>query len=107
MKILIEYIIVFISVLIVMKIINKKTITYELLYLKKIYKIDVKNINEKKLLNTISIVNSFIITTIYIILFYLVKNWILGIIIGVILITLLIIICYGLLGRYYSKERRK
>jgi len=107
MKILIEYIIVFISVLIVMKIINKKTITYELLYLKKKYKIDVKNINEKKLLNTISIVNSFIITTIYIILFYLVKNWILGIIIGVILITLLIIICYGLLGRYYSKERRK
>ena len=42
---------------------------------------------------------------------YLVKNMIIRIIIGTVILVLLIIICYGLLGRYYlyreTKEKKK
>lgn len=112
MNILLEYIIVFIGVLIINYFINKfnrnnlpkKVLTPELLYLKKIYKINIKEKDKNSFYKIIIIVNSFIITTIYIILMYLLDTWILRIVIGVILLILLIIICYGLLGRYYRKK---
>ena len=37
-------------------------------------------------------------------LMYLLKSWVLRIIIGVVLLILLLIICYGLLGRYYMMK---
>ena len=83
---------------------NKKKIPTELLYLQKIYKVNIKKINYKNFVYTYTIINSFIITTIYIILMYLLNNWLLRIIIGLILLILLIIICYGLLARYYLKK---
>lgn len=111
MTILLEYIIVFIGVLIINSLIasyNKKhtkgILTHELLYLKKIYHIDIKKIDKSKFTKTITLINTFIITTIYIILMYLLKGWLLRIIVGLILLVLMIIICYGLLGRYYLKK---
>lgn len=115
MNIVLEYIIVFICVLIIIYFIskfNKKNLskgmlTPELLYLKKVYHINPKDIGIDKLSRIVIILNTFIITTIYIILTHLLFNWILRFIVGIILIILLIVICYGLLGRYYLKERRK
>ena len=112
MNILLEYLIVFIGVLIINYYFNKfnrinldkKTLTPELLYLKKIYKVNIRENDKNSFYRTIIVINSFIITTIYIILMYLLNNWILRIIIGIILLILMIIICYGILGRYYRKK---
>ena len=111
MTILLEYIIVFIGVLIINSLIarynnkhSKGILSHELLYLKKIYHIDIKKLDKNNLTKTITLINTFIITTIYIILMYLLKGWLLRIIIGLILLILMILICYGLLGRYYLKK---
>ena len=112
MNILLEYLIVFIGVLIInyyfnkfnRKNLDKKTLTPELLYLKKIYKVNIREKDKNNFYRTIIVINSFIITTIYIILMYLLNNWILRIIIGIVLLILMIIICYGILGRYYRKK---
>lgn len=115
MNIVLEYIIIFILIFIVnymMHIRNhtkyqKNKLPTELLYLKKIYNINITNDNYKHFVYVYSVTNTFIITTIYIILMYLVQGWVLRIILGVILLILMIIICYGLLGRYYSKKEGK
>lgn len=114
MKILLEYIIVFIiiylgnSILFVGK--NKKfdknRVPVELNYLVTLYNIDIKKLNYKKFLNNLSLINAFIISTIYIIVIYLVKKIFLQIIIGIVLLILMIIICYGLLGRYYERKNK-
>ena len=116
MEILLEYIIVFIIVYIINYFVSvksnnkyqKEKVPGELLYLKKIYNINLKKINYKKFVKIYSLINTFIISTIYIILVYLVKGFILKIILGIILLILMTIICYGLLGRYYLwKEGRE
>lgn len=116
MNILLEYIIVFVAVWIIQYFIlvkqkkkyNKKKIPTELLYLEKIYHIHPAKINYQKFVYIYSLMNTFIISTIYIILMYLLENWILRIILGIILLVLMIIICYGCLGRYYLwKEGKK
>lgn len=112
MNVFLEYLIVFIGVLIVNYYFNKfnrnnlpkKVLTPELLYLKKIYKVNIKESDKNSFYRTIVVVNSFIITTIYIILMYLLESWILRVIIGIVLLILMIIICYGLLGRYYRRK---
>ena len=112
MSIVLEYLIVFALIWVMNYFIfikgrlkyNKKEVPTELLYLKKIYKINLKKINYKNFVYTYTTINTFIITTIYIILIYLLNSWILRIIIGIILLILLMIICYGLLARYYLKK---
>ena len=47
-------------------------------------------------------VNTFIIVTTYIIVFKLLDNWIWMVICGIVIIILLIVICYGIIGRYYQ-----
>ena len=87
---------------------NKKNVPTELLYLKKIYQINIKKINYKNFVYIYTFINSFIMSFIYIVLMYLLDNWILRVVIGVVLLLLMIIICYGLLGRYYLwKEGKK
>jgi len=83
---------------------DKKNLPVELLYLKKIYKVNITKDEYKNFIYTYSFINTFIITTIYIILMYLLNDWIPRIIIGIILLILMIIICYGLLARYYLKK---
>ena len=76
----------------------------ELEYLKKIYKIKIKNIDYKRFVYVYNTINAFIIATVYIIVVYLVSNWVLKIVIGLVLLVLLLIICYGILGRYYLRK---
>lgn len=86
---------------------NKRKAPTELLYLKRVYHINSKKVNYHKFGYLITFMNTFIISTIYIILMYLLKSWIARIIVGIILLILMIIICYGIIGRYYLKKEGK
>ena len=81
---------------------KKDEMPLELIYLSSIYGINPKKINFRRFQYVYSLINAFIITTTYIIVFYLVGDiMILKIIIGIVILILMIIICYGILGRYY------
>lgn len=113
--VLIEYLVVFLLVFIINYIffirkkqkLNKKRVPLELNYIISIYKVNIKNINYKKFVWIYNLINTFIITTIYIIIVYLVEHFVLQLIFAMILLLLLTIICYGLLGRYYQKKGDK
>lgn len=112
LRVLVEYILVFLGVFVISyflyirknKKYNKNKVPLELLYLVRVYDLDIKKINYRKFIWMYSLINTFIITTVYILITYLLDNLLLQIIIGVVLLILLIIICYGLLGRYYMKK---
>ena len=115
LKILLEYLLVFVAVFIVNYLLfvrknkrfNKNKTPIELLYLIRVYDLDIKKIKYKKFVWIYSLINTFIISTVYILITYLLDKLIMQIIIGVILLVLFIIICYGLLGRYYIKKEGK
>ena len=86
---------------------KKDEMPLELIYLSGIYGIDPKKINFRRFQYAYSLINSFIITTTYMLVIYLVKSMLLKVIIGIVLLILLIIICYGLLGRYYLYKEEK
>lgn len=86
---------------------KEKEMPLELIYLSAIYGIDPQKINFRRFQYTYSLLNSFIITTTYMLVVYLVKYMLLKVIIGIVLLILLIIICYGLLGRYYLYKEEK
>jgi purine-cytosine permease-like protein len=112
---LLEYLIVFLIVFIINYFLfirkkqkyNKNKIPQELFYLKSLYNINIKKINYKKFVWAYSFINTFIISTTYIIVVRLVNGIVWQMIIGIILLILLIIICYGLLGRYYKQKEGK
>lgn len=110
-KILIETVIVYVLMFLVnfwfSKPQKKKDIQLELYYLSGIYGIDIGKIDKRKFRIVSSLLNSLIITVIYLILVYLVKSIILKILIGIVLLTLLIIIVYGILGKYYLWKEDK
>ena len=115
MNIILEYFIVFIGVFIfnyfATRVTNKKLsknqVPTEVLYLKKVYQVTIPKKSYSKFMMICSLINTFIISTIYMIIMYLLNHIILRIIIGVILLILMIIICYGFLAKYYLwKEGR-
>ena len=86
---------------------SKKDVPTELLYMKKIYNINLKKLNYKNFVYSYALVNTFIISCVYMIVTYLISNFVLKLVIGIVLMILMIIICYGLLARYYLwKEGR-
>ena len=108
MNILLEYIIVFIFVYVLCYIalfINKKKYknrrTPDMFYLQKIYNIKINDTVYKKYIYFFALINTFIIDTTYILIVYLLNNLILRIVLGIIILILLTIICYGLFARYY------
>jgi len=86
---------------------KKDEMPLELIYLSNIYGINPKKIKYRQFQYTYSIINSFIITTTYLTVIYLIKTMLMKVIIGIVLLVLLIIICYGLLGRYYLYKEEK
>ena len=86
---------------------NKDEMPLELIYLSGIYGINPKKINFRRFQYAYSLINAFIITTTYMLVIYLVRTMIMKIIIGIVILVLLIIICYGLLGRYYLYKEEK
>ncbi len=115
LNILLEFIIAYIVVFILywLLFIRKKTtydknkVPVEFYYLISLYRLDQKKINYKKFIYTSAFINSFIIVFTYIIISKLLNKWIWQLLIGIVLIVLLIIICYGILGRIYQKKGMK
>ncbi len=90
---------------------NKNKVPVEYYYLVGLYKLKEKEIDYKRFMYISGLINTFIIVTTYIVVFKLLDSWFWMLICGIVIIVLLIIICYGILGRYYMKkqnrERRK
>ena len=90
---------------------NKNKVPVEYYYVISLYGLKEKDIDYKKFMYMTLFVNTCIIVTTYIIVFKLLDNWIWMVICGIVIIILLIVICYGIIGRYYQKkqkiERRK
>lgn len=83
---------------------NKDKIPVEYYYLTKVYGIKDKDIDYKRFMYLTLFVNSFIVVSTYMIVFELVNGWFMQIICGFVIAGLLIIICYGIIGRYYMKK---
>ena len=115
LQIIIEIVIVFTAVFLLNyflfvrknKKLKKDEMPLELIYLSGLYGIDPKKVNFRRFQYTYSIINSFIITTTYMLVIYLVKTMVFKIILGIVIIVLMIIISYGLLGRYYLYREEK
>ncbi|MBQ2873250.1 MAG: hypothetical protein IJE89_04565 [Bacilli bacterium] len=86
---------------------KKDEMPLELIYLSGIYEINPKKINFRSFQYAYCFINSFIITATYLAVTYLIKTMLLKVIIGIVLLVLLIVICYGLLGRYYLYKEIK
>ena len=114
-QILIESLIIFTAVFLLNyflfvrknKKLKKNDMPLELIYLANIYSIDPKKINYRKFQYAYSLINSFIITTTYQLVIYLIKSMLIKVIAGIVIVILLIIICYGLLGKYYQSKQNK
>lgn len=103
---IIIYLIYFIFVINRKKMLQKWVNGKEITYLKKVYKIKVKDINIKSLATTIALSNSFIVAlTVTIVSF--IKNFVLEMVIGFIVLCLLILVVYHILGKLYQKKYRK
>lgn len=113
LSVLLEYIITYVLVFILyfFIFIRKKTkydknkVPVEFYYLVSLYGLDQKKINYKNFVYASGFINTFIIVTTYIIITRLLDKLIWQIIIGIVIIVLLIIICYGVMGRYYQKRK--
>lgn len=86
---------------------NKNMVPVEFYYLVSLYKLNQKKINYKAFIYITAFINSFIIVFTYIIISRLLNKWIWQLIIGIVIIVLMIIICYGILGRIYQKKGMK
>ena len=86
---------------------NKNRVPVEFYYLVSIYKLEQKKINYKKFIYITAVINSFIIVFTYMIISKLLNKWIIQLLVGIVIIVLLIIICYGVLGRIYQKKGMK
>ena len=83
------------------KFINGKEITY----LKRVYKIKIKESDYKSIAKLLAITNSFIIAC-SVTIVSLFKNLILEILVGFATVMVLILICYHIIGKLYQKEGR-
>ena len=83
---------------------NKNRVPVEYYYTISLYGLDQKKIDYKKFIYTSAFINSFIIVFTYMIVSKLLHKWIIQLLIGVVIVLLLIVICYGVLGRIYVKK---
>ena len=84
---------------------NKNKVPVEYYYLVSLYGLRQKDIDYKKFMYISGLVNTFIIVTTYIVVSKLLNKWFIQLLCGIVMIILLIIICYGILGRYYQKKQ--
>lgn len=115
LNILLEFIIAYVLVFILyfLLFVRKKTkydknkVPVEFYYLVSLYRLDQKKINYKKFIYITAFINSFIIVFTYMVISKLLNKWIWQLLVGIVIIILLIIICYGILGRMYQKKGMK
>ena len=76
----------------------------ELAFLIRKYRLDMKKINYKKIMNQIGIICAFDIAFTCTFMFAFIKNVYLAIFIGALMLIPLIIITFGFLGKYYERR---
>lgn len=86
---------------------DKNKIPVEYYYVLSIYKLKNKDIDYKKFMYISGFINTFIIVTTYMIVSKLLNKWFIQLLCGIVIIILLIVICYGILGRYYQKHKKQ
>ena len=77
----------------------------EISYLKRVYKIKIKESDYKAIARLIALTNSFIIAT-SVAIVSLFKNIFIEIVVGFVTVMALILICYHIIGTIYKKEGR-
>ena len=82
---------------------KKKKEPIEVRYIMKKYNLKMKDVNYNQLLQLVAIISSFDIALVVSIMF-LIKNFILEILTGVVLIIVLILISYNIVGKFYRKK---
>ena len=85
---------------------DKNKMPAEILYLSKKYNLDVEKINYNQLLQVVAIVSS-IDMAIVVSIMSIVKNTIIAILGGFVLLMILIVISYSFVGKMYKKEGKK
>ena len=85
---------------------SKKNKPIEIRYIMKKYNLTMKDIDYDQLLQIVALVSSLDIAIVVSVMF-LIKNFVLELLIGVILLILLIIISYSIIGNKYRKKDRK
>lgn len=87
------------------KYLNKFVKGREVSYLKKVYKIKIKETDYKSISILVALTNSFIIAT-SVAIVSLFKNIFIEIVVGFVTVMALILICYHIIGTIYKKEGR-
>lgn len=113
--ILLEYVIAYVLVFVLYFFIfvrkktkyDKNKVPVEFYYLVSLYGLEQKKISYKNFIYATAFINTFIIVTTYIVISKLLNNWIWQLLVGIVIIVLMIVIFYGLLGRYYQKRGKK
>ncbi len=82
---------------------NPNKVPVEVEYMLKKYKLDIKKINYKRMINVISIVGSLDMAIASIIIFQL-ENIIVQLLVGFLILIPLILISFRILGKYYVKK---
>lgn len=77
----------------------------EMTYLKKVYKIKIKESNLKKIANVIAFSNAFIVALALSII-SLLNNFIIQMLLGFVILSVLILLTYHIIGKYYQKRSR-
>ena len=77
----------------------------EMTYLKKVYKIKIKESNLKKIANVIALNNAFIVALTLSII-SLLNNFVIQMLLGFVILSVLILLTYHIIGKYYQKRSR-
>ena len=77
----------------------------EVTYLKSRYRLSLKNVNKKKLANAIALTNSFIVS-ITVLFVSLIKNYILKLMVGFVILVPTIILAYHLIGLHFKRSEK-
>jgi ABC-type multidrug transport system fused ATPase/permease subunit len=82
---------------------NEKKAPKEMLFLLRVYKLDINKINYKKSLIAISIINSLIMTITFTLIIF-ISGLLLQLILAFFILVPFVFISYSLLGKYYQKR---
>lgn len=113
-KVLIEFIITFVTVYLVYYFLvirkckkDKKIVPTEVNLILSFYKIDIKKINLYQMIKIVSIVTTVIISVIITIISLFFDNTIILLIFGTLISIVVAVICYRMIGKHYEKVSKK